>query len=87
MYVSLARDVTITSIDEGAVLLDGRRGRYWHVNSIGAVVLRALVDGETPEAVAARIAATAPVDEATAMADVTALVTALSAASLVDVTS
>ena len=87
MQVSLASDITITDIEEGAVLLDGRRGRYWHVNGTGAVVLRALLDGEAPEAIAARIAATAPVDETKARADVTALVTALSAASLVNVTS
>ncbi len=87
MRVSLARDVTITDIEEGAVLLDGRRGRYWHVNGTGAAVLRALVDGEDTEAIASRIAATAPVDETRARADVSALVTALSAASLVDVTS
>jgi Coenzyme PQQ synthesis protein D (PqqD) len=85
LKVSLARDVTITHVEEGAVLLDGRRGKYWQVNGSGAVVLRALLDGESPEAVAARLCARAPVASDKAMADVTALISALSAASLVDV--
>jgi Coenzyme PQQ synthesis protein D (PqqD) len=83
--ISLARDVTITPIEEGAVLLDGRRGRYWQVNGSGAMALRALLDGESLEAIAARLSATAPVASEKVMADVEALISALSAASLVDV--
>lgn len=87
MRVSLARDVTITPTESGAVILDGRRGRYWQVNGSGATVLHDLLDGEPPARIAARIGATAPVDDDTALADVRALIDALRAADLVEVTS
>jgi hypothetical protein len=87
MTVSLARDVTLTSIDAGAVILDGRHGRYWQVNGSGAAVLRALLDGQTPAAVAARLSAEASVDRDRALADVSALIDALKSANLVQVTS
>lgn len=87
MKVSLARDVTVTPIEAGAVILDGRRGRYWQVNGSGAAVLRALLDGQVPGAVAARLAAESPVDQDKALADVTALVDALTAANLLEVSA
>jgi Coenzyme PQQ synthesis protein D (PqqD) len=83
--VNLARDVTITPIEEGAVLLDGRRGRYWQVNGSGATALRALLDGESLEVIAVRLSATVPVSSEQVMADVKGLINALSDASLVDI--
>jgi coenzyme PQQ synthesis protein D (PqqD) len=87
MKLTLARDVTLTTIDSGAVLLDGRRGRYWQLNRSGAGVLRRLLDGEAPDAAAAGLCAVAPVDEDRARQDVQALIDALSAADLVEVAS
>ncbi|CAL9450197.1 lasso peptide biosynthesis PqqD family chaperone [Streptomyces sp. NPDC090994] len=85
MKVSLARDVTLTSVDSGAVLLDGRRGRYFQLNASGSTILRGLLDGQTPDAAAASLTAAAPVSEDQARQDVRALVDALSAAHLVEV--
>ncbi len=85
MKLSLARDVTLTSVDTGAVLLDGRRGRYWQLNQSGSAILRRLLDGETPDATAASLSAAAPVSEVQARQDVLALVESLSAANLVEV--
>ncbi|WP_327697687.1 MULTISPECIES: lasso peptide biosynthesis PqqD family chaperone [unclassified Streptomyces] len=85
MKLSLARDVTLTSVDTGAVLLDGRRGRYWQLNQSGSAILRRLLDGETPAATAASLSAAAPVSEEQARQDVLALVESLSAANLVEV--
>nr|QHZ32194.1 lasso peptide biosynthesis PqqD family chaperone [Streptomyces humidus] len=85
MKLSLARDVTLTSVDTGAVLLDGRRGRYWQLNQSGSAILRRLLDGESPAATAASLSAAAPVSEAQARQDVRALVESLSAANLVEV--
>ncbi len=85
MKVSLARDVILTPVETGAVLLDGRLGRYWQVNVSGAGVLDALLAGETPATVAARLCADGMVDRERAAADVAALVDALRAASLVEV--
>jgi hypothetical protein len=57
------------------------------VNGSGAAVLRALLDGQTPAAVAARLSAEVPIDHERALADVSALIDALKSANLVQVTS
>ncbi|XUL90249.1 lasso peptide biosynthesis PqqD family chaperone [Streptomyces galilaeus] len=87
MKLTLARDVTLTDIESGAVLLDGRHGRYWQLNHSGAGVLRQLLDGEAPDAAAAGLCAAAPVSDDQARQDVQALIDALSAAKLVEVAS
>lgn len=87
MKLTLARDVTLTDIDTGAVLLDGRRGRYWQLNHSGAGVLRQLLDGQAPDAAAAGLCAAAPVSDDQARQDVQSLIDALSAAHLVEVAS
>ncbi|MFF7764668.1 lasso peptide biosynthesis PqqD family chaperone [Streptomyces griseorubiginosus] len=87
MKLTLARDVTLTPVDTGAVLLDGRRGRYYQLNHSGAGVLRRLLDGDAPDAAAAGLCAAAPVSDAQARQDVQALIDALSAARLVEVAS
>jgi Coenzyme PQQ synthesis protein D (PqqD) len=85
MNLSLARDVTLTPVESGAVLLDGRRGRYWQLNESGSTVLRKLLAGDTPDAAAANLSASAPVSDVQARQDVIALIDALSAANLVEV--
>ncbi|MEU1027632.1 lasso peptide biosynthesis PqqD family chaperone [Streptomyces mirabilis] len=87
MKLTLARDVTLTVVDTGAVLLDGRRGRYWQLNHSGAGVLRQLLDGKAPDAAAAGLCSAAPVSDDQARQDVQALIDALSAAKLVEVAS
>jgi len=87
MKLTLARDVTLTDIESGAVLLDGRHGRYWQLNHSGAGVLRQLLDGQAPDAAAAGLCAAAPVSDDQARQDVQALIDALSAAKLVEVAS
>jgi len=85
MKLSLARDVTLTVIDSGAVVLDGRRGRYWQLNESGSSILRRLLDGEDPTTAAAGLAAAAPVSDVQARQDVLNLIDALSASKLVEV--
>ena len=87
MTVKLARDVTLTDVDSGAVLLDGRRGRYWQLNHSGSAVLRRLLDGEAPGSVAASLAISAEVDPDQVAHDLTTLVDALTAAHLLEVAS
>ncbi|MEV0735377.1 lasso peptide biosynthesis PqqD family chaperone [Streptomyces sp. NPDC050549] len=87
MKLTLARDVTLTDIESGAVLLDGRHGRYWQLNHSGAGVLRQLLDGQAPDTAAAGLCAAAPVSDDQARQDVQALIDALSAAKLVEVAS
>ncbi|MGA5145594.1 lasso peptide biosynthesis PqqD family chaperone [Streptomyces griseoincarnatus] len=86
MKLSLARDVTLTPVDSGAVLLDGRRGRYYQLNTSGSAILHKLLDGDTPAAAAASLSESAPVSEERVHQDVLALVRSLSEADLVEVT-
>ncbi|WNI32569.1 lasso peptide biosynthesis PqqD family chaperone [Streptomyces sp. ITFR-6] len=87
MKLRLARDVTLTPVGSGAVLLDGRRGRYWQLNASGSAVLRRLLDGDGPDAVAASVSEAAPVDADRARQDVLALIESLSAANLLEVSA
>ncbi len=79
----LRADVTACPTEDGMVLLDERTGRYWQLNTTGATVLQALLNGATPEHVTDRLAAARPVSRQRAAADVTALLEALTRASLV----
>jgi hypothetical protein len=85
MKLSLARDVTVTPIDSGAVILDGRRGHYWQLNQSGYTILGKLLAGDEPEVAAASLSAAAPVSDAQARQDVMALIDALSSANLLEV--
>jgi hypothetical protein len=87
MKLRLARDVSLTVVDSGAVLLDGRRGRYWQLNATGSAVLSRLLDGDTPAEVAAGLEEVAQVSDGTARQDVMALIETLRASRLVEVTS
>lgn len=87
MKLRLARDVSLTDVDSGAVLLDGRHGRYWQLNASGSAVLRRLLDGQTPEAIALGLAGMAPVSGDEAQRDVLALIEVLRASRLVEVSS
>jgi Coenzyme PQQ synthesis protein D (PqqD) len=83
--LSLSRDVVVTNIENGAVLLDGRRGRYWQLNESGATALQTLLAGTAPAAVAARLASGTPVPDEEALRDVLALIEALRQARLLEV--
>jgi len=81
--LTLPPDVTTADTDDGLVLLDQRNGRYWQLNRTGAATLRLLLEGLSPEQAAVRLAASAPVAEDVALADVRALIDALTSAHLV----
>ncbi|MDT0344233.1 lasso peptide biosynthesis PqqD family chaperone [Streptomyces litchfieldiae] len=80
----LRRDVTACDTDGGMVLLDERTGRYWQLNSTGAQVLRALLDGATPEEVTGRLAETRAVAPDRVAADIGTLLGQLADAGLTE---
>lgn len=45
MTIALRDGVRLTTFPDGAVLLDTRTGRYWKLNTTGALMLQALLDG------------------------------------------
>jgi hypothetical protein len=79
----LRPEVTATETDDGLVLLDERRGRYWHLNRSGAATLRLLLDGRSPDQVADALVVRFPAAAATAAGDVNRLIDSLRAAGMV----
>lgn len=83
MY-SLAKHVTMTEAEHGAVLLNERTGRYWLLNDTGAMALgRLLETGSIEEAVGLLCASYRSPDRQQVERDVHALVEQLQAAGLV----
>ncbi|MBB6347668.1 lasso peptide biosynthesis PqqD family chaperone [Nonomuraea muscovyensis] len=81
--MSLRPGVTLTPIDEVAVLLDERTGRYRQLNATAALVLRSLLAGHGPDEAARDLVRTHPGATPTAEADIAALVAQLRAANLI----
>lgn len=79
----LRDDVSITETEDNVVLLDERAGEYFQLNPSGALALRTLLDGGTPEQAARVLTEQFDVDDERAGRDVSALVTDLRAAGLV----
>ncbi len=75
--VRLGRTVRATPVDDGMTLLDVRRGKLYHVNSAGAVILTALADATDDEAAigvaVAALTARYAISEGRARADIAAL--------------
>ncbi|WP_280261408.1 lasso peptide biosynthesis PqqD family chaperone [Nocardia wallacei] len=79
----LRDDVSMCPTDDGTILLDERHGRYWQLNTTGAEILAALLDGATADEVVRRLVDTRPVDRQRAAADIADLLTRLARADLV----
>ncbi|MEU7488647.1 lasso peptide biosynthesis PqqD family chaperone [Streptomyces sp. NPDC042319] len=84
MTMRLSPHVSLTKNDDGAVLLDERRGDYWQLNHTGTAVLDTLLAGGTPADAARVLADDHPVPADRARDDVTALIDSLRSARLVE---
>jgi hypothetical protein len=84
MTLALRDGVSITEIEYGTAVLDEDSGRYWNLNPTGALVLRTLLGGGTPEQAARELSREYAVDLDTARKDVADLVGALRSAQLVE---
>jgi Coenzyme PQQ synthesis protein D (PqqD) len=84
MSMQLSPDVVSCDTDDGLVLLDSRRGRYWQLNATGAAILRGLLSGAAAERIAAELSAKQPVSADQAVEDVVALVAQLTRAHLIE---
>ena len=82
MALKLRAGVSTADTDYGTTLLDEASGDYWNLNPTGALVLRTLLDGGTPQQAAAALAAAYDVTEQAAGQDVTELVGGLRSAKL-----
>lgn len=87
MSITLAPHVSLTEADDGMVVLDERRGRYWQLNQTGAFVLRSLLDNRDVDVVATTLRERYPGTPDDVADDVRRLVGSLRAAGLVVVAS
>jgi len=83
MTFELRTGVSTAETDAGLTLLDERNGEYFNLNPTGALVLEALLSGDTSEHAVERLMAEYDVDRTTAQRDVTDVVAALESAGLV----
>jgi Coenzyme PQQ synthesis protein D (PqqD) len=82
MPLKLRDGVSTADTDYGTTLLDEDSGEYWNLNPTGALVLRTLLDGGTPEQAAQALTEQYAVDADTAGQDVEDLVGGFQAAGL-----
>lgn len=82
MTFKLSPDTHHAPTRDGTVLLNERTNRYWQLNATGALVLEALLTGDTPDQAARRLVAAYPVTAEQADRDVAVLIDALCAARL-----
>lgn len=71
--LTLRRYVSVSDVEDGMVLLDERKGRYFKLNASGALILRVLLDGDSPADAVRVLMARYQVLEERAAADVAAL--------------
>lgn len=83
MNLRLRADVSTVDTDDGLVLLDERSGKYYQLNFSGAVVLRALVEGNSAEEAVRALCERFPDKTHRIAADVTAVIEHLRAVGLV----
>ncbi|WP_046470806.1 lasso peptide biosynthesis PqqD family chaperone [Allosalinactinospora lopnorensis] len=78
----LAPHVTLTPTNDGAMLLDERTGRMFHLNRSGYEVLTAMLDGGT-DAAATRLCDRYGIDDDRAWRDAEAVLTDLTTRGLI----
>ncbi|MFF8321540.1 lasso peptide biosynthesis PqqD family chaperone [Streptomyces bobili] len=83
MTFALLPGVSVADTENGTVLLDERNGRYWMLNRTGAVVLRCLLDGESPQEAAQTLLRLYPDAPDLATAHVESLLDALRTAKVI----
>lgn len=79
----LRRNVSASDVEDGMVLLDERKGRYFKLNPSGALILHALLAGSSPADAARTLVEAYEVSEERAAADVHALTAELTGMGLV----
>ena len=84
MAVKLRDGVSAADTDYGIALLDEDSGQYWNLNPTGALTLRTLLEGGTPEQAVQALTEQYAVDADTAGQDVEDLLSELRSAGLLE---
>ncbi|MGP3691516.1 lasso peptide biosynthesis PqqD family chaperone [Streptomyces sp. IBSNAI002] len=84
MTVRLCPGTTTAETDDGTVLLNERTGDHWQLNATGSIALERLLAGHGIGALAADVAAVYGISAVRAREDLTALLSHLRAAGLIE---
>ena len=84
MTLKLREGVSAADTDYGIALLDEDSGQYWNLNPTGALTLRTLLEGGTPEQAVQALTEQYAIDADTASRDVQDLMSELQSAGLVE---
>jgi len=84
MTLKLRDGVSAADTDYGIALLDEDSGQYWNLNPTGALTLRTLLEGGTPEQAVQALTEQYAIDADTASRDVQDLMSELQSAGLVE---
>ena len=84
MPLKLRPGVSTADTDYGTTLLDEDSGAFWNLNPTGALVLRTLLDGGTPDQAVRALTSEYDVGEQDAQQDVTDLIGHLQSARLLE---
>jgi hypothetical protein len=84
MALKLRDGVSAADTDYGIALLDEDSGQYWNLNPTGALTLRTLLEGGTPEQAVQALTEQYAVDADTAGRDVEDLLSELQSAGLLE---
>ncbi|CAL9325255.1 lasso peptide biosynthesis PqqD family chaperone [Streptomyces sp. SudanB182_2057] len=76
--------VTTVATDDGLVLLDERRGRYWQLNTTAAAILEHLARGSDPRTTAEHLVSRYGIAREQAESDIHAFLDRLHSAGLLD---
>jgi hypothetical protein len=82
--LKLRDGVSAADTDYGIALLDEDSGQYWNLNPTGALTLRTLLEGGTPEQAVQALIEQYAIDADTASQDVQDLMSELQTAGLVE---
>ncbi|GGM47284.1 hypothetical protein GCM10011608_35030 [Micromonospora sonchi] len=82
--IRLKQGLSIVEVEDGKVLLDTRRGVYWHLNGTAITMLEELERGRDFDDLMKEIATTVGVDEQQIRNDHLALIEELREAKIVD---
>lgn len=72
--MKISPDVAVNEVPEGAVILNTRTGKYYHINTTGLHVLRTVGNGQSISQVAAHLASATGADIGLVQRDVSTMV-------------
>ncbi|MFJ2620318.1 PqqD family peptide modification chaperone [Glutamicibacter sp. NPDC087344] len=82
--MKLCKHVSLAGDDNGANLLDGKRGTYFQLNATGSIILHRLLSGETIGEIASYLSSEFSVDSVSCAQDIESLANLLKKKGLVE---